>query len=88
MKDLTGQDTLTGRFLYSNAFDFKPSHKLWIFGNHKPEVNGTDFGIWRRMRLIPFRVQIEESKVDRQLLSKLGEELPGILNWAIEGCMK
>ena len=88
VKDLTGQDTLTGRFLYGSPFDFKPTHKLWIFGNHKPDVSGTDLGIWRRMRLVPFEVQIEESKVDRQLPVKLLAELPGILNWAIKGCLR
>ncbi len=87
VKDLTGQDTLTGRFLYSSPFDFKPTHKLWIFGNHKPDVRGNDLGIWRRMRLIPFTVQIEKSKIDKRLPSKLVAELPGILNWAIEGCL-
>jgi putative DNA primase/helicase len=86
VKDLTGQDTLTGRFLYSSAFDFKPSHKLWIFGNHKPDIRGTDLGIWRRMRLIPFNVQIGESEIDPQLPVKLLGELPGILNWAVDGC--
>lgn len=87
VKDLTGQDTLTGRFLYGSPFDFKATHKLWIFGNHKPDVSGTDLGIWRRMRLVPFEVQIEESRVDRQLPAKLLAELPGILNWAIKGCL-
>jgi putative DNA primase/helicase len=87
VKDLTGQDTLTGRFLYSSPFDFKPTHKLWIFGNHKPDVSGNDFGIWRRMRLIPFSVQIEESQIDQQLPVKLIGELSGILNWAIDGCL-
>ena len=86
VKYLTGQDTLTGRYLYSSAFDFKPTHKLWIFGNHKPDIQGTDLGIWRRMQLVPFNVQIEESEIDPGLPEKLIEELPGILNWAIDGC--
>jgi putative DNA primase/helicase len=88
VKDLTGEDTLTGRFLYGSPFDFKATHKLWFFGNHKPDVSGTDLGIWRRMRLVPFGAQIEESKIDRQLPIKLLVELPGILNWSIEGCLR
>src|SRR4029077_5188436 len=52
------------------------------------DVSGTDLGIWRRMRLVPFGVQIEESKIDRQLPIKLLVELPGILNWSIEGCLR
>jgi putative DNA primase/helicase len=87
VKELTGQDTLTGRFLYGTPFDFKPTHKLMMFGNHKPDVAGTDLGIWRRMVLIPFPVQIDESQIDRELLKKLLAELPGILNWAIDGCL-
>ena len=88
IKDLTGQDTLTGRFLYGSSFDFKPTHKLWIFGNHKPDVSGNDFGIWRRMRLVPFEVQIPAEEVDRNLPNKLLSELPGILNWMIAGCLR
>lgn len=85
IKDLTGGDTLTGRRLYQEAFDFKPVLKLWLFGNHKPVVRGTDEGMWRRVRLIPFEVQIPDEKKDRELPRKLIAELPGILNWAIEG---
>jgi putative DNA primase/helicase len=85
VKDLTGGDTLTGRFLYAEAFDFKPCLKLWMFGNHKPEIRGTDEGIWRRVRLIPFLVQIPEERRDPHLPAKLADELPGILQWAMDG---
>jgi putative DNA primase/helicase len=87
IKDMTGGDTLTGRFLYREAFDFIPTLKLWMFGNHRPQIRGTDHGIWRRVRLIPFNVQIADNKRDGSLQSKLREELPGILNWAIRGCL-
>lgn len=85
IKDLTGGDTLTGRLLYAEAFDFKARLKLWLFGNHKPEIRGTDDGIWRRVRLIPFTVKIPEARRDTQLQAKLTGELSGILNWALEG---
>ena len=85
VKDITGGDTLTGRFLYQEAFDFKPTLKLWMFGNHKPRIRGTDDGIWRRIRLIPFTVQIPEDRRDPRLTAKLTDELPGILRWALEG---
>jgi putative DNA primase/helicase len=88
VKWLTGQDTLVGRYLYAEPFDFQPTHKLWIFGNHKPDVAGNDLGIWRRMCLVPFTVQIPNEKKDPQLPEKLKSELPGILNWALEGCAK
>jgi putative DNA primase/helicase len=87
IKDMTGGDTLTGRFLYQEPFDFIPKLKLWIFGNHRPEIRGTDRGIWRRVRLIPFNVEITENKREPHLQDKLREELPGILNWAVEGCL-
>jgi putative DNA primase/helicase len=86
LKDLTGGDTLTGRFLHQEFFDFRPTHRIVIRGNHKPVINGTDEGIWRRLRLVPFTVTIPEDERDHQLLSKLEAELPGILNWAVHGC--
>jgi putative DNA primase/helicase len=88
LKDLTGSDSLTGRFLHREFFDFKPTHKLVIRGNHKPAINGTDEGIWRRLRLVPFTVQIPPAEQDRTLLDKLRGELPGILRWAVEGCLE
>lgn len=88
LKDLTGGDTLTGRFLHQEFFDFAPTHRLVIRGNHKPVISGTDDGIWRRLRLIPFAVQIPPGEQDRQLATKLYGELSGILNWAISGCLE
>jgi putative DNA primase/helicase len=86
LKDLTGGDTLTARFLHQEFFDFRPTHRIVIRGNHKPTINGTDEGIWRRLRLVPFTVAIPPDEQDRDLLRKLECELPGILNWALQGC--
>lgn len=86
LKDLTGGDTLTARFLNQEFFDFQPTHRIVIRGNHKPTINGTDEGIWRRLRLVPFTVSIPADEQDRDLLRKLEAELPGILNWALQGC--
>ncbi|HXR90608.1 MAG TPA: phage/plasmid primase, P4 family [Steroidobacteraceae bacterium] len=88
LKDLTGTDSLTGRFLNREFFDFAPTHKLLLRGNHKPTIVGTDKGIWRRLHLIPFIVSIPEAEQDRQLLEKLRAELPGILRWAVTGCLE
>ncbi|MEY2502274.1 MAG: putative primase/helicase [Verrucomicrobiota bacterium] len=87
VKDLTGGDTLTGRLLHCAAFNFKPTHKLWIYGNHRPNVRGNDHGIWRRIKLVPFRVQIPDYAKDPNILKKMAGEMPGILNWAIKGCI-
>lgn len=88
LKDLTGQDTVTARFLHREFFDFKPAFKFWLRGNHKPQIRGTDLGIWRRIRLIPFTVTIPEADRDPDLGDKLLTELPGILRWAVEGTVK
>ncbi len=88
LKDLTGGDTLTARFLHQEFFDFASTHRIVIRGNHKPSISGTDEGIWRRLRLVPFTATIPEHERDPQLLSKLLAELPGILNWAIAGCLE
>lgn len=87
VKDLTGGDLVPARRLYKSEFNFRPALKLWFYGNEKPQVSGTDEGIWRRVRLIPFTVIIPENEVDPLLLEKLIAELPGILAWAVRGCM-
>jgi putative DNA primase/helicase len=86
IKSLTGGDVITARYLYSEDFEFAPQFKLWLAANHKPTIRGTDFAIWRRVRLIPFDVTITAEQADRELPSKLRNELPGILTWAVEGC--
>jgi putative DNA primase/helicase len=86
VKEMTGGDTLSGRVPYAKAdITFQPSHKLVMIGNHKPEVRGTDRGIWRRILLIPFDQVIADNAQDRELLDKLKKEGPGILNWALAG---
>ena len=66
---------------------FRPSHKLWVSGNHKPQVRGTDNGIWRRLKLMPFTVIIPDEEQDKSLPEKLLIEASGILRWAVEGCL-
>jgi putative DNA primase/helicase len=88
IKDLTGGDTISARFMRAEWFDFKPECKLWLSTNHKPVVRGTDRAIWDRLKLIPFDVRIPENEQDRKLLSKLKAELPGILAWAVRGCLE
>lgn len=87
IKQLTGTDMITARFLYSEYFDFTPAFKIWLVANHKPVIQGTDNAIWRRICLIPFEVTITEDKKDQNLFEKLQSELSGILTWAVEGCL-
>lgn len=88
IKQITGGDTVTARFLYGKEFEFKPEFKIWMATNHKPIITGTDNGIWRRMVLIPFNYTVPDDKVDKKLTFKLKDELPGILNWCLEGYIK
>lgn len=87
IKLLTGRDTVSARFLYEEAVDFKPTCKIFLATNSLPVVKGVDKGSWRRLRVIPFTVQIPDAKQDPYLGKKLIEELPGILNWAVDGCL-
>ena len=89
VKDLTGGDSLTARYLFGNPFTFEPTHKLWIFGNYKPRITGTDYGIWRRIRVIPFNVTIPENirRPMSEVLAMFEEEFSGILTWAVRGCL-
>ena len=88
IKEATGADTITARFLYKDEFEFIPEFKLWLATNHKPEITGQDEGIWRRLILIPFNIQFTDKNgnKDPELLNKLKKEMPGIINWCIKGC--
>lgn len=85
IKQITGGDTITARFLHKEFFSFKPQFKIWLATNHLPVITGQDEGIWRRIKRVPFNVVIPESKVDETLTKKLKSELSGILNWALKG---
>jgi putative DNA primase/helicase len=87
IKSLTGGDTIVARYLFAEHFEFKPQFKLWLAANHRPVIRGTDYAIWRRVRLVPFEVTIAPEKRDGRLLQKLEQELPGILRWAVQGCL-
>jgi P4 family phage/plasmid primase-like protien len=87
VKELTGGDRVRARRMREDFWEFAPTHHLWIAGNQKPAVRGADEGIWRRIKLIPFDVVIPKEERDVKLKEKLAAELPGILNWAIAGCL-
>jgi putative DNA primase/helicase len=82
IKQITGGDTITACFKFKEHFEFRPQLTLWLSTNHKPQVVGTDEGIWRRIRLIDFN---EHFSKDDTLATTLKSEAPGILRWAIEG---
>jgi len=86
VKNLTGDETITTRFLYGEPFDFRPEFTLWLSTNNKPEVRGTDDAIWDRIRLIPFEQRFVGHAADLTLPEKLRGELPGVLAWMVRGC--
>lgn len=84
----SGIGKIVARFLYGNEFEFTPIFKIFMASNYKPVIRGTDHGIWRRIRTIPFNVVIPDDKQDKDLVSKLSDEIPQILGWMIDGAMK
>jgi P4 family phage/plasmid primase-like protien len=87
IKQMTGGDRMKARFMKQDFFEWTPTHKVILVANHKPEVRGTDYAIWRRIHLIPFTVTIPEGERDPKLPEKLIAEASGILNWLIAGCL-
>lgn len=88
IKALTGGDSITARFMRQDFFTFEPVFKLMIAGNHKPSLRNVDEAVRRRFNLVPFTVTIPERERDQKLPVKLQAEWPGILAWAIEGCLE
>ena len=87
LKALTGGDRLTARFMHQNYFTYTPQFKLVLVGNHRPALRSVDEAIRRRFNLVPFTVTIPAAERDPNLCEKLKAEWPGILAWAIEGCL-
>jgi P4 family phage/plasmid primase-like protien len=98
VKQLTGGERIRARRMREDFWEFDPTHKVWVAANHKPEIRGTDFAIWRRIRLIPFDATFYDRPEDvpagqpprlkdATLADTLRTELPGVLAWAIRGCV-
>ena len=87
LKQLTGGDQVAARFLHQEFFEFTMQAKIWLSCNHRPRVRDSSEAFWRRIRLLPFAVSFkgrEEKHLDDVLLA----ELPGILTWALTGCLE
>lgn len=85
VKQLTSTDAITVRDLYQTPFEFVPSFKLFVSGNHRPNIKSADHGIWRRIALLPFEQTFSPERRDASLPEKLALEAPHILAWLIEG---
>jgi P4 family phage/plasmid primase-like protien len=89
IKQLTGGEPIMVRSPYGReSVLVMPQFKAVMAGNHRPIIRGTDHGIWRRLVCVPFTVTVPEEKQDKTLMDKLRSEFPGILNWALEGCLR
>jgi putative DNA primase/helicase len=88
IKQITGNDRLTAQFLYSEYFSFQPAFKLFMATNHKPNIKGTDYGIWRCIHLLPLTTTVNPENQDTDLESRLLREASGILNWLVGGATR
>lgn len=88
IKEMTGGDKMSARFMRGEFFEFYPEFKPWLATNHKPQVRG-DRALWNRLKLIPFDVTIpkEQQKPRHEVTAMFQAEFPGILNWAVQGCL-
>ncbi len=87
IKEITGGDRVSARFMRQDFFTYLPHFKLVIAGNHKPAIRNIDEAMKRRLHLVPFTLTIPEEKRDRTLPARLLQEGDGILAWALEGCL-
>jgi P4 family phage/plasmid primase-like protien len=99
VKQATGGDRLTARFMREDFFEFEPTHKIQLLTNHKPQVRGTDEGIWRRVLLVPYLESFGSlEQVARGERGRVGDltlrdrlraagEMQGVLAWLVRGCL-
>lgn len=98
VKDLTGGEAITARYMKKDFFEFEATHKLILCTNHKPRIPESDDGIWRRMIPVAFKTKFwnpskgemgpEHLRRDNNLATTLRDEFPGILAWLIRGCIE
>jgi len=90
IKDMSGGEKISARFLHQEWFEFYPEFKIWLGTNHKPIIRGTDQAIWDRIRLIPFNVRIpEDERIPKtKLFEMFQNEIDGIFSWLVDGCLK
>ena len=87
IKSLTGGDMLIGRHLHHDPIEFRPTLKIWVYTNHRPQVRETTHAFWRRVRYIPFDFHAGDN-ADPTLPEKLRAEAPGVLAWLVAGCLE
>jgi putative DNA primase/helicase len=88
VKLLTGGDVIRARRMREDEWSFEPTHTAFMHSNHEPRIKGTDEGIWRRVKLVPWTVTIPDERKDQELEAKLKLELSGVLTWIVEGAIE
>src|SRR5262249_1609793 len=86
VKDVTGGDRIRARRMREDFWEFSATHKLVVFGNHRPRIKCVDQAIARRLRLVPFAVSFI-GREDKDLVQTLQAEAPGVLAWLVGGCL-
>lgn len=88
LKAIVGEDPVTGSRKFERTRTFQPTFKLWLAANSLPKVNDVSDGLWRKIALVPFNAKFEGERDDKRIGEKLRAELPGILVWALQGCLE
>jgi putative DNA primase/helicase len=86
LKLIAGGDPVSGSRKHEHTRTYVPKFKVWLAANNLPKVGDVTEGFWRKVILLPFNARFDGPRADRLLAQKLRDELPGILNWALEGC--
>lgn len=87
LKQMTGGERIRASRKYEKEIEFDVTYKIWLQGNHKPDIPDTTYSIWRRIKLIPFAIRIPEAEEDKLLRYRLRGEYPALLAWAVQGCL-
>jgi putative DNA primase/helicase len=87
VKEITGGDQVSARFMRQDFFTFFPQFKLFIAGNHKPAIRNIDEAMRRRLHLIPFTITVPPEQRDKELQVKLLTERNAIFAWGVQGCL-
>jgi putative DNA primase/helicase len=85
IKDLTGGEDISARFMRAEWFSFTPTFTPWLATNHRPIIKGQDEAIWDRLALAPWSVRIPDAEQNRALVDELRVEYAGILAWIVRG---
>jgi P4 family phage/plasmid primase-like protien len=88
IKQVTGCSPVTCRQILGKPFTYMPQYKMWFMSNYEPVIKGNDWGIWRRVKKIPWNYTIKPEEKDPNFVEKLKAEAPGILNWMLAGLRK